>query len=221
MEETRTSGALTLARATEVQLSPIGPSHSVSDESLLKKQIRGCNVELMYIVQLPYSLQFMDRLKIIVLATVPCELECVKDHFPTRSNKLERFSRVKSSWTATEKSEMDRFVRMSTPWITEISPIAYAVGTPRGEHPPAVKPWPWSTDTFTMAVVIRSVDNNNTTVGHLYGKFGPLLLHFLTHGRENECGRRRRSPHIPCRRIEGSLLRNVSWEEVGSTSEKL
>ena len=46
------------------------------------------------------------------------------------------------------------------------------------------KPWPWSTDKFTMAIVICRVDNNNTTVGHLSREFKRLLWHFLTHGVE-------------------------------------
>ena len=42
----------------------------------------------------------------------------------------------------------------------------------------------WSTDRFAVAVVIRSVDKNNTTVCHLSREFSHLLLHFLTHGGE-------------------------------------
>ena len=54
-----------------------------------------------------------------------------------------------------------------------------------------------------MAIVIRSVDNNNTTVGHFPREFS----HLLWHGGEIECemtGRRQRSPlvqgrfEIPC-----------------------
>ena len=46
------------------------------------------------------------------------------------------------------------------------------------------KPWPWSTNRFAVAVVIRSVDNNNTTDGHLSREFSLLLWHFLIHGGE-------------------------------------
>ena len=42
--------------------------------------------------------------------------------------------------------------------------------------------------------VILSIDNNNTTVGHLSREFSRLLWHFL---KRNECGRQRHSPLIP------------------------
>ena len=49
--------------------------------------------------------------------------------------------------------------------------------------------WPWSPilaliTGFTVNVVIRSVDINNTSVGHLSTEFSCLLWHFLTRGGE-------------------------------------
>ena len=130
----------------------------------------------------------MERPKIIALLTIPRELECVKNHFPTLSIELERFcmcqKQLKSYWKKRDGNATDN---------TEIFPISYAVETPRGEHPSlqlkrscvaSCEPWPWSTDRFAVAVVIRSVDNNNTTVGHLHRKCSPLLWHFLSHGGE-------------------------------------
>ena len=67
--------------------------------------------------------------------------------------------------------------------------------------------WPWSTDRFAVAVVIPSVENNNTTVGHLPREFSHLPWHFLHHGGAIDyevTGRRLRSPliqgglEIPC-----------------------
>ena len=50
-------------------------------------------------------------------------------------------------------------------------------------------------DRFAVTVVTRSVDNNNTTVGHLIKRIQPLTLAFHS-WRRNECRRRRRSPLI-------------------------
>ena len=81
--------------------------------------------------------------------------------------------------------------RDGSTYNTEISPIAYALGLPDVNILHAIKeigashePWPWSTDRFAMAVVICSIDNNNTTAGHLCREFSHLLSHFLTHGGE-------------------------------------
>ena len=76
---------------------------------------------------------------------------------------------------------------------TEISPIAYIhCGDSQGltsfaaieEIIASCEPWPWLTDRFAVVIVIRSVDNNNTTVGYLSREFSRLLWHFLTHGGE-------------------------------------
>ena len=86
---------------------------------------------------------------------------------------------------------------------------AYAVETPRGGitlpsfHKIVVscEPWPWSTDSLTVAVVKCSVHNNNTTVGHLSVEFSRLLWHFFDSQVEIECkvsGRQRCTSLIQC-----------------------
>ena len=75
---------------------------------------------------------------------------------------------------------------------TEISPIAYAAETPRGEHPllqskrssPAANCGPCRPTDSPCSLLYASVDNNNTTIGHLSREFSHLLWHFLTHGGE-------------------------------------
>ena len=72
---------------------------------------------------------------------------------------------------------------------TEISPIAYTVETPRGEHPllqwkrssPPVNHGPGRPTDSPWSLLYASVDNNNTTVGHLSREFSRLLWHFPTH----------------------------------------
>ena len=106
------------------------------------------------------------------------------------------------------KKRDDRFVTMSTPWITQISPNSLRCGDSQGwssfaaieEIVASCEPWPWSTDRFAVTVVICSVDNNNTTVGHLSREFSRLLGHFLTHrGGEMNAESDSRSPLIPGR----------------------
>ena len=52
-------------------------------ELVLRKEVR------LLVGLLPYPLSFMEQSKIIILATVPRQLECVKNHFSSRSNKLD------------------------------------------------------------------------------------------------------------------------------------
>ena len=161
----------------------------------------------------------MERPKIIALLTIPREFECVKNHFPTLSIELERFcmcqKQLKSYWKKRDGNATDN---------TEISPIAYAVETLRGEHPSlqskrscvaSCEPWPWSTDRFVVAVVIRSVDNNNTTVGQSLAPYSGIF--WFT---EEKWMWKVTALFTHSRRIEGSLLHEVSWE-VGSTGKTL
>ena len=99
---------------------------------------------------------------------------------------------------------MDQFEMMSMPQITQRLSSSLRCGDFQGwisfaameEVVASCELWPWSTDRFSVVIVIRSVDNNSTTVGHLFREFSHLLWHFLTHGAEIECGRWRRCPLI-------------------------
>ena len=119
-----------------------------------------------------------------------------------RSNKLERFctcqKHLTSYWKKRDGSSCND--------VNAISPITYAVETLRMNilHCNQIDRRQMSTVALVdrqvrRGHVIHSVDNNNTTVGHLCREFSRLLSHFLTHGarRRNKCGRRWHSPLIP------------------------
>ena len=129
----------------------------------------------------------MERPNLIVLVTIPGLLECAKNHFPLH---LERFCTCQKQLTSYwKKREGLIWNDVNTTDNTEISPIAYAVESPRWTSFITIEKivarcelWPWSTDRFAIAVC--SIDNNNTTVGHLSREFGRFLWHFLTHAGE-------------------------------------
>ena len=146
----------------------------------------------------------MERPKIIVLLTVLRSLECVKNHFPSHLNELERF------WTCQKQlnSYRDESIcnDVNATENTEISSIAYAVETPRGEHPslqskrslPAVNsgpgqptdsPWP-----LLYAVLITTV-----SLLAIYLQNSATYCGISDSRRRNKCGRQRRSPLIPGR----------------------
>ena len=132
--------------------------------------------------------------------TVLCWLECVKYHFRSHSNELERFhmcqKQLNSYWKKRDGSICNNVNAMDN---TEIPPSLHCGDSQGWRSFTAIKEivasyerWPWSTDRFAMAVVIRSVDNN-TTVGHLSREFSHLFSDSL---RRNGCGKWQPSPLI-------------------------
>ena len=142
----------------------------------------------------------------------------LKNHFPLRSNRLERFARVKSSWTAIEKSEIDGFVELSHATDnTEISPIAYAVKIPRGEHlllqskrsSPAVNrdpgrptdlPWPLLYAT-TITLLATYLQNSAAYSG----------IFWLMEEKWMQSDWKATALSTNSRQIEDSLLHNAPW----------
>ena len=95
-----------------------------------------------------------------------------KIHFPSLSNKFDQFLHVSTAVEQLLKTVRCNDVNISE--NTEISPGLGCRDSERWFHLPSFheivvscEPWPWSTDSFTVAVDICSVHNNNTTVGHL------------------------------------------------------
>ena len=141
----------------------------------------------------------MEQPKIIVLATVPREFECVKNHFRTCSNKLERFCTCQMQLNSYWKSEM--YVTMSMPRVTQKSLLTYAVETPRGEDPllqskrssPAVNCGPGGPTHSLCPLLYAAL----ITTIPLFVISTENLAPYSNAWRRNECGRWRRSPYIP------------------------